>query len=151
MTTRKQGRQFAARGLPLVPQWSQDEPPAPPATTDLRAWAQTDLDAAGAGTVTFGPVPVGVVWVIQSVTVAIAGYFDQNPEAIAIVRYGPDPVAADDRWLGPVTIAGALDTAAGNPALVLYPGDVLRIDWTDGALTFPTATATIAGRSLPAP
>lgn len=110
----------------------------------LLATATATVDGAGTVDIVFGPNTDPLLWLVEYLTVQLAGGFDNNPSADADVFAGHHP-ATEPVDLIIATIAGAKDTASQDPPITVWPGETLRVRWTN-ADPGDTASTTIRGR-----
>lgn len=99
------------------------------------------IDAAGVGTLTIGPVPVGQQWRIERMTIMLTGWAAGNPLAQCVVYHGS---AADDHLLDS-TILGGMDVSELPNPIFLYESEGLTFVWS-AATVGAQATAVVQGR-----
>lgn len=95
---------------------------------------QAISDAGGEAVVQFGPVPANRMWLVQRWVVSV----ENSPGSQCSVY--TDAIATPNLEDG--TIAGDLDVADGDPALIVASGSVLIFHWVNAGAG-NTATARI--------
>lgn len=127
------------------------------------------LDGAGAGSLTFGPVPAGKVWLVERVTGAVSGatagtfvlysnsVSDANVEDVApqtalkwaFVEWPPIKLDAGESMVLRVTGAAAAASFNGLLRARQYIADQVCVESTNGAPAHPlkveTVTPALAG------
>lgn len=95
------------------------------------AAASVTLDAAGDGTISFGPGRPYSTWLIHRVALtreSVAGPGSTIPQCRLFLDTTSGPVLDS-------TLLGSSDTFDSDTPLLLHPGQRLYVSWTDGTVS----------------